>query len=1524
MNKIKRQSKRIISIVLAIIILISIMPNFGLLKISNATDFESGVILRLDTEKGIWTDDDGEYWAISLDILVKDMELTSFALPIKFDTSKLTPAYHYIGKKDEYIDYANDVDEFTDNMNEKLLPDTFSANDKSSDTDWSNVKNGKIVLEFLDSNGETHDFEGENLICTISFIVDDSITDISQINADLINIDKDNQLFEIFNFENREYYTDTNTYFSLQNISTQPTISLLKITQNPTAGKVYEHGDEINLFGGILEATYTDGSIKRIFMDNVNVTTGTKKGAYADINNPMTLEYKGKTLELEVNVIDPVEQIKFYDKNDVLKDYSFNEGDTIPVDKLYIKTITKSGEEKEIRLDNEKIQLDYVNVEENEKEIKEIQITYTDENVTKTTSFNILVNDAVGEIKISSTNVPESNLIINDDFEKTGAIEVISRDGHSYGEIEIASDNVIVTEEDGSEIDLSKVVEEKVLKVSYMGVSTTYKVNVQNTVVSVEVSDGVKTKYNENITADDFTGVTVTEIMADGTNGDTKAIDFSWVDTSTYDNKSLSKQNLKINYPYGEKTIEGTVEVKVKNELLEIRIENLQTNYVYLDELNYEGAELYIKYASGETGPYEMDDITLTNNFDNKKIGDQEVTFTYDDEVDSISTTVSINVERAILSKPDCNTLEILEDVALSTIESELPTTTYGSVVWENPAQTLSIKNGETQKINAVYKMNETWKEFYQDVPMEVNVKVKTEKISSISLKTEPKLEYYEGQTLDVSALELNVIYEDGTTGVISGGYTIEGIELDKPLTREDNGKKITIKYKDFEPRELNITVNKDEVIGIVLNTENAKKEYKYNEELDLSNITVKKVMASGIEQEEVVVKDNEEVTVSNNYDKTNITDLQTIEVTYAGYTKSYTVQVKDYVAKIELTDETKGKLKTQYNYGNTIKVTGKDTNEKLYINVYMASDMQNPVQEELTQDMITADTSKLGIQEVVVKYEEASTTFEITVLDYVSAIEIVHQPTKRIYNIGEELDVTGLIIRDVMASEATIEAKDTTLTEEQYELSTFDSSVEGTKIIKVTRKDIDIEPIGFTVLVLGENLEVSINSLPTAETYYGKELDLTGGSIIVKTSKDDIGTIISMTDELIEVEGYNPTQIGIQTVRLKYAYGEEELEVDLDITVLDYTVDEIKITSNPTKLTYKFGESLNLVGGEVAKLKASGTEFAKNPLTNDMITGFDPQKIGTQIITVKYGNSTATFKVTVVDNIYGITMNSNPDKVTYKYGEELNIAGATIKVQKDSGIEIVAVTADMISGYDKTKSGEQLITVSYEGFKTQFTVKTEKLISAIDKENDSNQGIINKAEYIVTFKDYDGTILKIIYVKQGEEATPPTVNKRDGYIFTGWDKDYSNIQKDMIIYAQYEEEKSQEQTSPKPSQTLGEKDKDKDNEQESLLPALVGLIITGTLLLLITNLTKKNVEICIITDERKLIGKQRISKKERTIYLDEYKDEINIAKAELVISAKIAEQLNGEEITVVLNRKETSYKIVANNDEDVVISIIK
>jgi len=80
----------------------------------------------------------------------------------------------------------------------------------------------------------------------------------------------------------------------------------------------------------------------------------------------------------------------------------------------------------------------------------------------------------------------------------------------------------------------------------------------------------------------------------------------------------------------------------------------------------------------------------------------------------------------------------------------------------------------------------------------------------------------------------------------------------------------------------------------------------------------------------------------------------------------------------------------------------------------------------------------------------------------------------------------------------------------------------------------------------------------------------------------------------------------------------------------------------------------------------------------------------------------------------------------------------------------------------------------------TKNVVTTKTLISTTKSSNTTNANTDNlngQNGYSVTFYTFDGIILAREMVEPGKSAIPPADNyTRQGYVFTGWDKDLNNI----------------------------------------------------------------------------------------------------------------------------------------------------
>ena len=73
------------------------------------------------------------------------------------------------------------------------------------------------------------------------------------------------------------------------------------------------------------------------------------------------------------------------------------------------------------------------------------------------------------------------------------------------------------------------------------------------------------------------------------------------------------------------------------------------------------------------------------------------------------------------------------------------------------------------------------------------------------------------------------------------------------------------------------------------------------------------------------------------------------------------------------------------------------------------------------------------------------------------------------------------------------------------------------------------------------------------------------------------------------------------------------------------------------------------------------------------------------------------------------------------------------------------------------------------------------------DSEATYSDEIVVHNQNVVTFKDYDGTVITTQKVEYGKDATAPNVPQRKGYQFAGWDKSLENIKEPTEITATYE-----------------------------------------------------------------------------------------------------------------------------------------
>ena len=175
----------------------------------------------------------------------------------------------------------------------------------------------------------------------------------------------------------------------------------------------------------------------------------------------------------------------------------------------------------------------------------------------------------------------------------------------------------------------------------------------------------------------------------------------------------------------------------------------------------------------------------------------------------------------------------------------------------------------------------------------------------------------------------------------------------------------------------------------------------------------------------------------------------------------------------------------------------------------------------------------------------------------------------------------------------------------------------------------------------------------------------------------------------------------------------------------------------------------------------ASTVTSTPNDLT--LSAGFNSSKKGTISWTAPTVPDGATIKSCVLT---GKVTASSTNVTSIKINDQsitVSTSGYNFTIDLGTDTSITSVTATMTK-----KSGWQTYNVKFTNM--VYTV-TYELASVL---------------YTVTFKDWDGSVLKTQTVASGGSATPPSNPTRDGYRFTGWSGNYTNVTADVDIIAQY------------------------------------------------------------------------------------------------------------------------------------------
>lgn len=223
-----------------------------------------------------------------------------------------------------------------------------------------------------------------------------------------------------------------------------------------------------------------------------------------------------------------------------------------------------------------------------------------------------------------------------------------------------------------------------------------------------------------------------------------------------------------------------------------------------------------------------------------------------------------------------------------------------------------------------------------------------------------------------------------------------------------------------------------------------------------------------------------------------------------------------------------------------------------------------------------------------------------------ITKIEIISKPSKLKYKKDETFDSSGMTVKATYSDGTSKEISD-------YTLSSPDMSSIGNKTVTITYGD---QTTSFDILVIDIS-KIEVATMPSKTEYpKGDAFNTTGLSILVKYTDGTSETITTG----FEVSGFDSGSVGEKTITVTYKTHTTTFKVTV------YDLSGIRITSFPSKVYYKIGETFDPSGLTVAEVRQDGTE---KEITDYEISGFDSSTAGSKTITVSYNvaaNGTSKF----------------------------------------------------------------------------------------------------------------------------------------------------------------------------------------------------------------------------------------------------------------------------------------------------------
>jgi uncharacterized repeat protein (TIGR02543 family) len=248
--------------------------------------------------------------------------------------------------------------------------------------------------------------------------------------------------------------------------------------------------------------------------------------------------------------------------------------------------------------------------------------------------------------------------------------------------------------------------------------------------------------------------------------------------------------------------------------------------------------------------------------------------------------------------------------------------------------------------------------------------------------------------------------------------------------------------------------------------------------------------------------------------------------------------------------------------------------------------------------------------------------------------------------------------------------------------------------------------------------------------------------------------------------------------------FGCEGLDIPSDLLTVDLTT--VELTTEPSSMTLTedtSGYPTTVITGITSDITTS----VITDMTTDLPTSEIPTTNTTEITSEE--PTTAEPLEMKLRSIYQMAVDSDSFDGTYE--EWLETVRGPQGLPGEDGREIIIQISGTVLQWQYTGDTEWVDLLD-------LSVLAGLSIAQVDI-NDFGELVITYSDltevnlgpiitfYTVIFRDYNHYIIDIQLVGHGESANRPVEPFREGYTFTDWDQDFTNVEDNLIVYALYD-----------------------------------------------------------------------------------------------------------------------------------------